>query len=895
MGFTHNITPQWLEEMYQRWKNDPEDTPPDWQGLFQGFELGAQTPASVECLDPEMAFKQSAVQSLIYRYRDMGHLLACTDPLAPCPTEHPQLDLKAFDLSEDDLDTVFHIKRFWKKSATLREILTVMRETYCRTLGVEFMHIQDPDERLWLKERMESSRNCPSFDPDRKKGILYSLFEAALFEAFLHRKFVGQKRFSLEGAEVLIPTLRRLIEKAAEEGIGDIVLGMSHRGRLNVLANIFGKPLSTLFAEFEDNIELGFVGEGDVKYHRGFSTDIQPDGKNTLHLTLASNPSHLEAVNPVVEGKCRSRQDRHDSNGRKKVLPILIHGDAAFAGQGMVSETLNLSQLKGFRTGGTLHLVINNQIGFTTTAEEGRSTLYSTDVAKMLAVPIFHVHGEDPETAVHAIQTALDYRQKFGKDAVVEIICFRRMGHNEGDEPHFTQPLMYEKIDQRPPVHTLYARQLAEEGMASEEIEEMTETINRRIKDAVDQTPVPADEGFRGHWSMVQRDFSHHPTDTTVNEDRLREMAQKLAELPKDFTAHSKIEKLLEKRLKAVEEGEGIDWGNAETLSYASLLAEGTTVRLSGQDSQRGTFNHRHAVLVDNRTAERYIPLQRLCTGDARIHIFNSMLSEAAVLGFEYGYSLENPFGLTIWEAQFGDFANGAQVIIDQFVVSSGSKWDRVCGLAMFLPHGYEGQGAEHSSARIERFLQLCADNNIQVVYPSTPAQFFHLLRRQVKQPFRRPLIVFTPKSLLRLPACRSRLADLSQGHFREILPDDSDPAKVRTVLLCSGKVYYDLLARKKEEEREDMALIRVEQLYPLRHDLLSEALAPLHNAGVIAWVQEEPENAGAWSHLRGQLEDIIGHSPLYIGRPAAASPAVGSHRLHTIEQKRLLDRAFEL
>ena len=662
-----------------------------------------------------------------------------------------------------------------------------------------------------------------------------------------------------------------------------------------MLANIFEKPLENIFSEFEDNVEYEFVGEGDVKYHKGFSTD-KSFGDKSIHLTMTSNPSHLEAVDPVVEGKCRARQDACGDEGKQRVLPVLIHGDAAFAGQGMVAETFNLSQLEGYCTGGTLHLVVNNQIGFTTTPRDARSTRYATDVARMLAVPIFHVHGEDPEAAVRMVELALDYRREFGRDVVLEIICFRRHGHNEGDEPYFTQPLMYEEIKDRPPVHEIYAGRLVEEGvLPAEEIAEMAERIEARLEEAAESGRREVDTGFQGKWHGIVREFSPAEADTAVEQSVLRRLAEELIAVPEGFQVHPKIDKVLKKRRESVLTGDGIDWGTAEALAFASLLGEGIPVRLSGQDSRRGTFSQRHSTLFDTRTGEPYVPFSAVTAEGARFQVYDSDLAEASVLGFEYGYSLETPYGLVIWEAQFGDFANGAQVIIDQFVVSSMSKWDRVCGLTMFLPHGYEGQGSEHSSARIERYLQSCANDNIQVVNPSLPAQFFHLLRRQIQQSFRRPLIVFTPKSLLRHPLCISPVEEFAAGGFREILPAEDDPDQVRSVLLCSGKIYFELLQKKREDERGDVALIRIEQLYPLRRDLLEEALEPFDKAQNFAWVQEEPRNMGAWSFIRPFLAEILGREVRYVGRDNAAAPAVGSHRMHKEEQKKIIEEAFAL
>ena len=895
MSFFPNVSPQWLEQLYRLWHESPDQVPPQWRAFFQGFEWGESGAAERECIDPAYARKQSGVQSLIYRYRDIGHLLSCTNPLDVCPTSHPLLALEAFGLAEADLDTVFHTRRFLKQSATLREIVETLQETYSRSIGIEFMHIQEPAERQWLIDRMEPIRNRPGFSSEERLRILRKLQEAALFESFLHRKFVGQKRFSLEGGEVLIPLLDSVVRRATGRGVRDLVLGMAHRGRLNVLVNICGMPLETLFAEFADNVEYQVVGDGDVKYHKGYATVARTPAGDSIYVTLASNPSHLEAVDPVVEGKSRARQDAYGGDGNRLVLPVLIHGDAAFAGQGIVAETLNLSQLEGYSTGGTLHIVHNNQIGFTTLPKDARSTRYATDVAKMLMVPIFHVHGDDPDAVVHAAGLALDWRQTFGRDVVLEILCYRRQGHNEGDEPYFTQPLMYETIKNHPPVHEIYADRLGDAGVSGEEVAALTAAIEERLESAAGQKAPPAAEGFRGKWHGIKRDYRPVVAETAVARETLVELGSILTRIPEGFQPHPKIEKILEKRWTAIEKGEGIDWGTAEALAFASLLHEGHSVRLSGQDSRRGTFNHRHSNLYDVRTGESCVPLAGAARDGAALHIYDSMLSEAAVLGFEYGYSLETPHGLTLWEAQFGDFANGAQVIIDQFIVSSETKWDRASGLVLLLPHGYEGQGPEHSSARIERYLQACADDNIQVACPSTPAQLFHLLRRQLKRPFRRPLIVFTPKSLLRLPACRSELADFADGQFLEVLPSAAEPKKVRTLLVCAGKIYYELEEKRVQDNRDDVAIVRIEQFYPLSGEHLKQLLKPFGKVEKFAWVQEEPANMGAWSFLRPHLTEALGREPQYVGRRAAASPAVGSHRLHRQEQERIVAEAFSL
>ncbi|MDH3998377.1 MAG: 2-oxoglutarate dehydrogenase E1 component, partial [Desulfuromonadales bacterium] len=784
--------------------------------------------------------------------------------------------------------------RYPQPSATLREIIALLEQTYCGAIGVEFMHIQDPAKRQWLKQRMEQDRNQPQFEREQQLHVLAKLQQATLFETFLHRKFLGQKRFSLEGGEAIIPLLDQLISRAASVGVSDVVMGMAHRGRLNVLANIFEKPLENIFAEFQDNLELAFVGDGDVKYHKGYSSDRKLASGQNIHLSLAANPSHLEAVDPVVLGKSRARQVEYGPGGRQKVLPVMIHGDAAFAGQGLVAEVLNLSRIDGYQTGGTFHLVLNNQIGFTTVAAHARSTRYATDVAKMLMVPIFHVNGEDPEAVVHATALALDYRQQFAENVVVEVICYRRHGHNEGDEPFFTQPLMYEKIRSKPPLHEIYAERMIEQGVSAELIAQQAQAFGSKLDTALEAEPQPqTDVGFQARWDGIQREYTSEEPETAVDAASLTQLAQRLADIPETFSIHPKIKRLVQKRYNAVATGAGIDWANAEALAFASLLVEDVPIRLSGQDSRRGTFNQRHSTLVDQQSGRLHVPLAFLKRGQAAIQIYNSMLSEAAVLGLEYGHSLEMPHGLTIWEAQFGDFANGAQVIIDQFIGASSSKWDRSSGLVMFLPHGYEGQGPEHSSARIERYMNLCAANNLQVAYPSTPAQLFHLMRRQCKLPYRRPLIVFTPKSLLRLPACTSSVSDLSEGGFQAIIPCSRPVDPVKRVLLCSGKIYYELQAALTADDREDIALLRIELLYPLDREALTQNFSQYNDDCQFVWVQEEPKNMGPWPHMRPQLAKIIGSEPHYCGRHAAAAPAVGSHQRHKQEQQQIIDQAL--
>ena len=887
MTSTDNISPQWIETQFRRYQENPKSVPEEWRSFFQGFELGLDTSSSV----PD--HKPAEVQTLIRRYREIGHLYACVDPLTPCELHHPQLQLSEFGLSDADLERTFATDNFILPNAPLKEIIEVLQQTYCRSLGIEFTHIPIIAERKWLQERMESSRNKLELSREKKLATMKKLWEATKFETFIHRKFVGQKRFSLEGAESVIPLLDHIIEHATELSLEHIIIGMAHRGRLNVMANIYDKPLENIFAEFADNETFKIVGEGDVKYHKGYSSD-RTYGDKTIHLSLASNPSHLEAVDPVVEGKSRARQERLDGDGEQLVLPLLIHGDAAFAGQGLVAEVLNLSQLQGYKTGGTLHIVINNQIGFTTLPVDARSTCYPTDIAKMLMSPILHVHGDDPEALLQAANIALEFRQKFRKDVVIEVICYRRHGHNEGDEPFFTQPMMYEKIRNQLPTANLYQSQLLDEGIPLETIKQISTEIDEEMEAALERQPQPLEEGFLKKWSKIERGFSFTPVATAVEQQTLKQQIDTITSLPEDFSPHRKIATLLQKRQAAVAAGDKIDWGTAEAMAFASLVAEHVWIRVSGQDSRRGTFNHRHATLSDKKTGKNYTPLDEFAhQAGGHFTIYNSMLSEMAVLGFDYGYSVETPNDLTIWEAQFGDFANGGQVIIDQFIASSMAKWDRSSGLVMFLPHGYEGQGPEHSSARIERYLQLCADNNMLVVNPSTPAQLFHMLRRQVTAPYRRPLIVFTPKALLRHPDCVSPLSDFSEGHFQEIIPDQQAIANCRRLLFCSGKIYYDLLDYRQQNGCEDVAIIRVEQLFPLHRDLLAEIISPYPKNVEYFWVQEETANGGGWENLRPQLTEVFGSDPVYVGRKRSASPAVGSHRVHKLEQQRILEQAF--
>jgi 2-oxoglutarate dehydrogenase E1 component len=893
-----------IEDYYQRWLKDPDSVEGSWHNFFEGYELGREPHvASAPCVDVDAAQGQAAVTRLIDAYREFGHYVADLDPLKlePRRVSPEHLEPAAFGLTEADLDRVFYHKLDKGGFTTLRELIAILRETYCRRIGVEFMHIRNVEIRQWLLERMEPVRNRPAFDIKQKRRIVYKLNVAELFETFLHKNYVGQKRFSLEGSEMLIPLLDAIIERAGGDGVLEIVMGMPHRGRLNVLTNILNKPYGMLFGEFEGNhLPDAVGGDGDVKYHLGFSANHFTADKRKVHLTLTANPSHLEAVDPVVEGRMRAKQRRFHDRDRRQGVPILIHGDAAFAGQGLVAETLNLSQLPGYRTGGTVHIVVNNQIGFTTSPSDGRSTRYCTDVAKMIEAPIFHVNGEDPEAVVFVGELALDFRQRFGRDVVIDMFCYRRHGHNEGDEPAFTQPLMYQKIKNRISIRELYTEQLVMAGdLTSSEAETIAETFADKLREVLDEVKrgvalAPTDHrGFTGAWSGLGPKFSFKPVETGVAYETLRQITEKVAQTPPGFTVNPKLVKMIAGRVTTMETKGTLDWSFAEMLAFGSLIGENMPVRLSGQDSRRGTFSQRHSVLVDQKTGERYTPLNHLKDGQPEFCVYDSLLSEAAVLGFDYGYSLDDPNMLIMWEAQFGDFANGAQVIIDQFIASAESKWGRGSGLVMLLPHGYEGQGPEHSSARLERFLQLCAEDNIQVAVPTTPAQYFHLLRRQVRRDFRKPLIVMTPKSLLRHKLAVSPVDQLTVGHFHDVLDDPAVPDRVRRVLLCSGKVYYDLVAKRAEVgSQRDIAIVRVEQLYPWPGEQLKTVLDRYKSAREWVWVQEESQNMGAWTFVSPRLP-LMGQPFQYVGRDASASPATGSKLVHDREQAEIVEAAI--
>ncbi len=889
-----------VDGLYQQWKADPAAVGHDWQVFFEGFDL-ATCPRT--CVAADQARAQSKVASLIYAYRSRGHVLAKLDPLGNNLDSHPDLALEAFGLGEADLDRIFDTGHLGgPERAPLREIIGILQETYCGSVGVEYLHIQDVRVRRWLQARMEPVLNRPGFTRERKLEVLRCLIDAEVFETFTQSRYPGQKRFSLEGAESLIPAFHALVELAPELGVEELVAGMAHRGRLNVLANILDKSYAEIFSEFEENIPPESVGgDGDVKYHKGYSSDHADKKGRLLHISLTSNPSHLEAVDPVVLGRARAKQrQRDDMEHRSKVLPFLIHGDAAFAGQGLVAETLNLSQLDGYRVGGTIHFVVNNQIGFTTMPRDARSTPYSTDVAKMIEAPIFHVNGDDPEAVVYVTELAFHFRQAFGKDVVVDMICYRRHGHNEADEPAFTQPVLYRKIKDRPSVRRLYIKQLLDSGvLTSQEVDAITADFQGRLQRAFETVKAhevaPSTLSVGPYWQGLKGGYSHEPAPTAATPEAVRDVARALTTVPGGFSLNPKVARHLPEIMKAVEEHGTVDWATAELLAFGALLHEGTPVRLSGQDSARGTFSQRHSVWQDMATQEPYVPLNHIKPGQAKFCVYNSMLSEAAVLGFDYGYSLAEPRMLVLWEAQFGDFANGAQVIIDQFLVSSTAKWKRSSGLVLLLPHGMEGQGPEHSNAYLERYLAACADDNLQVVNLTTPAQYFHALRRQTKRNFRRPLVVMAPKSLLRHPLALSPVDDLAAGGFREVLDDPEPPAQPRRLVLCSGKVFYDLLQRRRQDKTEGAALVRVEQLYPYPEALMAEVAAKYAGAREVVWAQEETKNRGAWTFMFPRLLELFPASRVrYVGRAPSASPAAGSLAAHKREQEALVRSALE-
>jgi 2-oxoglutarate dehydrogenase E1 component len=905
-----------LDEKYAQWCADPRSVEPTWSAFFEGFELGAAqakrkeeqaaaAPAPANAADLELYGK---IVSLIYNYRTLGHTQAHINPLEDRPEPNPRLALDQYGFTAADMDRVVSNPYFRHGTPmTLREMVAGLETTYCGRIGFEFMHIHNTTVRHWVRERIEAHA-LPREEPrERRIHSLRWVLEAEAFENFLGKKFLGEKRFSLEGGEGAMIVLNAILENCPALDVREIEMGMAHRGRLNVLANFVRKTLTTILYEFTPNYEPDLVaGDGDVKYHLGYESIRQlPDGE--VRVSLAANPSHLEAVNSIVEGKARARQrligDDGSHTDRKRVLPILLHGDAAFAGQGSVAELLNLSQLPGYRTGGTIHLIINNQIGFTTVPADARSSAYATDVAKMIEAPILHVHGEDPLELYWAARFALEFRQKFGRDVIIDMYCYRRQGHNEADQAAFTQPVIAKKIAARETFGQQYRKQLIEEGFLSQdEANEIEYSIWEKLEAGHQRMVQLSESGdrtvFSGSTAVEQPAYTHEPVITGIERETLHHIGRVLTTVPEGFQLNPTLShRLLPRRREILSQGGPIDWALAESLAFGSLLLEGTPVRLSGQDCRRGTFSQRHAVFYDYETRERHIPLTQLSPNQAKFCVYNSLLSEFAVLGFDYGYSLGYPSMLILWEAQFGDFSNGAQVIIDQFIASAESKWQTPSDLVMLLPHGYEGMGPEHSSARLERFLQLCADDNLIVGNFTTPAQYFHALRRQKNRSIRKPLVLMTPKSLLSRPEATSREEDfLGDSRFQEILADPLEftkPAEVRRVVFCTGKVFYDLAAHREKEGITDTAILRIEQLYPFHEERLRELCAPFASATDWVWCQEEPLNMGAWSYIAPRLEQALGRKTRPAGRCPAASPAAGSKAMHYREQKALISQAF--
>lgn len=897
---------EYVDSIYKTYKEDPNSVEFGWQKFFEGFDFGRGADAGqVSEAAPEQFLKEINVLNLINGYRQRGHLFTHTNPVRERRHHLPTLEIENFGLSGADLDTVFNSGiELGIGAAKLKDIVAFLNKTYCGSIGAEYKFVRTPEVLSWIENKMESVQNTPNFSIDEKRRILKKLNEAVSFENFLGTKFLGQKRFSLEGAEALIPALDSVIEKGANLGIEEFVIGMAHRGRLNVLANIMQKTYKDIFAEFEGK---GYSAEspfgGDVKYHLGYSTDVTTNAGKNVHLSLCPNPSHLETVNGVVEGMTRSKIDFKYDGDNSRIAPILIHGDASVAGQGIVYEVIQMAGLDGYKTGGTIHLVINNQIGFTTNYKDGRTSTYCTDIAKVTLSPVFHVNGDDVEALVYAINMAMEYRQRYKNDVFIDILCYRRFGHNESDEPKFTQPLLYKIIEQHANPRDIYIKQLIGEGKLEASLAKEMETefrgiLQERLNEAKEVTSTYQAVKFAGAWSDMRiasaEDFVVSP-DTSVKKTTLLEIAKRISTLPAEKKFFKKIEKLFSERNKMATETHVFDWAMGEQMAYATLLTEGKRVRLSGQDVERGTFSHRHAVLTLEDSEEEYIPLANLSDQQAPFDIYNSHLSEYGVLGFEYGYAMANPNALTIWEAQFGDFFNGAQIVVDQYIASAETKWQRENGLVLLLPHGYEGQGPEHSSARIERFMELCADYNMQVTNCTTPANFFHAIRRQFKRDFRKPLIVFTPKSLLRHPMCVSPLEDFTEGKFKEVIDDANVKAnEVTRVLFCSGKIYYELLEKQQKDQIKNVAIVRVEQLYPTPLAQMETVYKGYKKAKEAIWVQEEPENMGAWPYLLRKTRKTVFSGIEVISRKESSSTASGFAKQHADQQAYILAKAFE-
>jgi len=915
--FINRANADYIDRLHEQYLSNPDSLDEIWRAFFAGFEAAGGRPgqasAAFASADnaalPTAAVAGVEVTNLVHSYRELGHFIANLDPLGHNKSSHPLLDLANFGLTEADLDKRVTQSDFsGATDGTLRDLLDKLRRTYCGSIGVEFTNMPDKAQREWLLQRMEPINNRPEFSAADCRAILYQLCAATGFEDYLAQKFQTAKRFGLEGGESLVPLMNTLVDDGAGLGVDEFVVGSAHRGRLNLLAHVLNKPFEVIIGEFEGTVDAAVKGaDGDVKYHMGSSHDRPTPGGKTVHIALSYNPSHLELVDPVVEGIVRAKQNYlGDHSTRRRVVPILVHGDASFTGQGIVSETLSLSQLPYYRTGGTIHVIVNNQIGFTTFPRQGRFTPYPTDVAKMIEAPIFHVNGDDPEACVHAARLAIAFRQEFRKDVMIDLWCYRRRGHNETDEPSFTQPVMYREIAAHTPVRELYSARLIAEGKITQvDLDKMKAQVRSRLEEAHNKakklTPRPPAGEFGGVWKGYSKPRGDWSADTKITTDLIKRVAETAAHFPDGFKAHPKIDALYKRRVEMANGRIPIDWGCAEMIALGSLVLEGTPVRFVGQDAQRGTFSHRQAALRDFTNGDRHVPLAALSEKQAPIIFVNTMLSELAVLGFEYGFSSADPRNLVVWEAQFGDFVNCAQPIIDQFMIAAESKWQKMCGLVLLLPHGYEGSGPEHSSAYVERFLALCAEDNIQVVYPSLPAQYFHVLRRQMRREFRKPLILFMPKALLRsdAPDSGSWPDDLSRSTFQLVIDDPANPAreKVRRLILCSGKVFFKLSAAREARKLDAVAIVRVEQLYPYPQKELQAILAKYRAATDVVWVQEEPRNRGAWTFMSDRLEPMLPEAAVlsYVGRAEAASPATGSHKLHEEEERELVARALEI
>jgi 2-oxoglutarate dehydrogenase E1 component len=900
-SYLGNAETETIEELYRQFKEDPESLDKSWQDFFKGFEFAHtnfQPESGIGEISNELD-KEFKVINYIHTFRRRGHLFTKTNPVRTRRKYFPTLDLENYELSEDDLDKEFHAgKEIGIGTASLRKIVEYLNETYCQSIGSEYMFIRNPNKINWLQHKIESTKNQTNFSVEEKKQIFNELKKAVGFESFIHKKFVGQKRFSLEGAETLIPALRSIIEKGSELGITDFTLGMAHRGRLNVLGNIIEKPYENILQEFvAEDYEAG-IALGDVKYHLGYGNRITTSSGVVVDLNMAPNPSHLETVSPIIQGIARARIDHKYKGDFTKLAPILIHGDAAIAGQGIVYEVIQMSELNGYRTGGTIHLIINNQVGFTTNYLDARSSTYCTDVGKVTKAPIFHVNGDDVEALVHIVRLAMEYRQSFYTDVFIDILSYRKYGHNEGDEPRYTQPVLYKQIANHPNPRDIYAEQLVKEGIYTpEEIKKLEDDFDNFLEEKLEISKklgkVKIQQFLHGDWKEFKYaekdDFEKHYT-SKLTKELLLFLANKINYLPENEKFIRKTHKLVEERMRMMVE-ESIDWAMGELLAYGSILFSGHSVRISGQDSVRGTFAHRHAAHVIEDTDKSFTPLKYIDKSQGAFNIYNSPLNEYGVLGFEYGYALAYPKGLTIWEAQFGDFHNVAQVIVDQYISSAEEKWGLMNGLVLYLPHGFEGQGPEHSSARIERFLSNAARNNMQVINPTTPANLFHVLRESVYRNFRVPLIIFTPKSLLRHPKCKSSLDELVEGKFREVIDDDNvDVNEVRRLVFCSGKIYYDLLERKEELNARDIALVRLEQLHPFPTNQIAAIRKKYKNVLLTLWVQEEPQNMGAWRHVQHEFKEW---DILPVARQASGSPATGLFKLHQVGQKEIINKVF--